>query len=454
MRHDRAQALLTLALLNIFVLVTGVVAWDVTGSRPPETMPYPVAHAEQAPAAAESDAPPVDPARLADKLDDPMSASGLTEGLSAYVADAVTGERLYALEEDEGATPASTTKIVTSVAVLHELGPDERITTSVVRGPATDDIILVGGGDPTLTEVVRAGTYPRLPTMQELAEETAAALKADGITSVRLGYDDSLYPGSALAPGWKQGYIDEGSTAAVHALMLDGGRVHREESYSERVSDPPLAAAEAFARQLRRFGVDVEGRPAEERAPDQAEELASVDSAPISALVEMMMLRSDNNIAEALARQVAIARGEEPSFAGAATATHAVLEELGVPGVHVEDGSGLSVKNRITPRALVDLLLLSSDPQRPDLHYVLSGLPTANFSGTLSDRYSEYSGAEAGAGLVRAKTGTLNGVSTLAGLAHDADGRLLVFAFMANDPAATGGALDTLAATLAECGCS
>jgi D-alanyl-D-alanine carboxypeptidase/D-alanyl-D-alanine-endopeptidase (penicillin-binding protein 4) len=450
-RQVRARALLALAVLNIFVLVAGVVALDVTGSRPPAAMAYPVALAEDAPAGAPQDAARVDPERLADKLDDPMAESGISEGLSAYVADGITGDPLFDRDADEVLVPASTTKIVTAVAALHAAGPDERVHTDAVLDG--DRVVLVGGGDPTLTAEVDPDRYPRVATLEELAEDTATALAEQGVTSVSVGYDDTLYPGSDMAPGWKQGYVDEGSVAPVHALMLDGGRVYPEQNYSQRVEDPPQVAADAFAEQLRAAGVDVTGDPEPADAPDGAEPVATVASAPFSALVEMMMIESDNNIAEAMARQAAIARGLEPSFEGGSEAVESVLAELGVE-VRVDDGSGLSVNNRITAASLVEVLLLAADPDRPDLYFTLSGLPTAHFTGTLTDRYSAGSSAAGAAGLVRAKTGTLNGVSTLAGTVYDADGRLLVFAFMANNPAASGGALDGLAQVLADCGCS
>ncbi|MFC7329249.1 D-alanyl-D-alanine carboxypeptidase/D-alanyl-D-alanine-endopeptidase [Marinactinospora rubrisoli] len=422
-------------------------------SRPPETVAHPVALAEEAPAPAASTAEPVDPHRLADTLDDRMSASGISEGLSAYVVDAETGATLFAQGEGQAAVPASTTKGVTAVAALQALGPDARITTDVVQGAAPDQIILVGGGDPTLTEVVRPGEYPRLATLEELADSTAGELLAAGVRSVRLGYDDSAYTGSEMGPGWKPGYVSEGSVAPVHALMMDGGRVYREERYTERVGDPPRVAAEAFARQLDAAGITVQGAPAPATAAADATPVASVESAPVSALVERMMLESDNNIAEALARQVAKAEGEEMSFQGGSVAVERVISGLGVTDVQVDDGSGLSVNNRITPKALVDLLRIASDDAHPDLHYAVSGLPTARFTGTLSDRYAASGPSAAGAGLIRAKTGTLNGVSTLAGTAYDAEGRLLLFAFMANDPAAEGRILDGFASALVECDC-
>ncbi|WP_338022667.1 D-alanyl-D-alanine carboxypeptidase/D-alanyl-D-alanine endopeptidase [Allosalinactinospora lopnorensis] len=448
----RARALLTLATLNIFVLVAGVVALDVIESRPPATTPYPAAFAEDGPDMAPPDAAPINPDRLADKLDDPMSDSGFDDGLSAYVADARSGRTLYDRDAAESAVPASTTKIVTAVTALHSVGPDERMHTRVVQ--EDDRIILVGAGDPTLTESADSDTYPRVATLEELADQTAAELRESGTESVSLGYDNSLYPGPDTGPGWKPNYINEGSTAPVHALMLDGGRVHPDQHYSERVGDPPRAAADAFADRLREAGVDVTGEPEPAEAGGGAAPVASVPSAPISALVEKMLLESDNNIAEALLRQVAIAKGEEASFEGAGDAARAVLDELGIDGVHIEDGSGLSVNNQVTAKALVDLLLLSAEPEHPDLHYALTGLPTARFTGTLDDRYARGSDSSAGAGVVRGKTGTLSGVSTLAGTVYDSDGRLLLFAFMANDPGATGRAIDVFASAIAECGCA
>ncbi|GAA4904882.1 D-alanyl-D-alanine carboxypeptidase/D-alanyl-D-alanine-endopeptidase (penicillin-binding protein 4) [Streptomonospora salina] len=452
MRQVRARALSALAVLNIFVLVAGVVAIDIIDSRPPAAMPYPVAFAEDAPDTAQQDAAQVDPERLRDKLDDPTAGSGVADGLYAYVADARTGERLYGRDAGHGAVPASTTKIVTGAAVLHAAGPDARLTTEVVRD-GDGGIVLVGGGDPTLTVTRDQDRYPRPATLEQLAADTAAALEESGAGSVELSYDDSLYSGSDTGPGWKPGYVDGGNVATVHALMLDGGRLDPSDHYSDRVADPPGAAAEAFAERLEAAGVEVDGGPSPAEAPEDADAVAAVQSPPMSSLVEWMLLESANNIAEALFRQVGLAQGYDASFAGASEGVADVLDELGVEGVHVEDGSGLSVDNRIAPEALVALLRMSADAQRPDLYSLVAGLPTAHFTGTLDDRYSEAGGSRAGAGRVRAKTGTLNGVSALAGTVYDADGRLLVFAFIANHPAALGSDLDAFAAALAECGC-
>jgi D-alanyl-D-alanine carboxypeptidase/D-alanyl-D-alanine-endopeptidase (penicillin-binding protein 4) len=172
-----------------------------------------------------------------------------------------------------------------------------------------------------------------------------------------------------------------------------------------------------------------------------------------------MLLESNNVIAENLARHVAITRGRPASFSGAAAAEEKVLRGLGVTGVSLVDGSGLSPRDRITPKALVAAVRLAASPARSGLRAAISGLPVAGFSGTLAPGGSVF--AEAGPaalGVVRAKTGNLTTVASLAGIAYARDGQLLSFAFMADKLpakglAAAGAQIARLATALAGCGC-
>jgi D-alanyl-D-alanine carboxypeptidase/D-alanyl-D-alanine-endopeptidase (penicillin-binding protein 4) len=175
-----------------------------------------------------------------------------------------------------------------------------------------------------------------------------------------------------------------------------------------------------------------------------------------------MLVESDNVIAECLARQVALARNQPGTFAGAATAMRAVLAELGLPvdGLVLSDGSGLSRNNRVTPALLTDALLLAAKPDHPELHVLFSGMPVGGYSGTLRDRYHRAAGGATAAGQVRAKTGSLSGLNAIAGIVVDADGRALVFAVLASGaldggppPTPAQEALDRIAAALAACGC-
>jgi D-alanyl-D-alanine carboxypeptidase/D-alanyl-D-alanine-endopeptidase (penicillin-binding protein 4) len=181
-----------------------------------------------------------------------------------------------------------------------------------------------------------------------------------------------------------------------------------------------------------------------------------------------MLQQSDNVIAECLARQVVLARAQAGtaapavSFTGAAAAIRAVLAGLGAdPGAGLSDGSGLAASDRLSAAGLVAVLRVAVGDAHPMLHNVITALPVAAWSGTLSNRYLAGSPSAAGAGVVRAKTGTLTGVSSLAGIVHDAAGRLLVFAVIADGVAAgtaattqAEAALDGVAATLAGCGCN
>jgi D-alanyl-D-alanine carboxypeptidase/D-alanyl-D-alanine-endopeptidase (penicillin-binding protein 4) len=457
-RPERAVAMITLALLNVFLVTAALAVVKLTPDRSLALRPPTVAARTIMPPGAPPLAPVAGTAplpasgSLTSRLAGPMQASGLGANLSGTVIDALTHKTLFSSGADQPAVPASTTKLTTSVAVLASVGPDHRLTTSVVR--SGNHVILVGGGDPTLTTTASRLAYPRPATLSDLAKQTAAALKTAGLRRVKIDYDVSAYQGGRSGPGWKPIYFTEGDVAPVSALELDEGRVAP--GVPGRVSDPPSVAASAFARALSHQGVNAH-LGTRRAAPAGAQRLGAVQSPPISALVERLLTDSDNDIAEAMARQVAIKLGRPPTFEGGAAAVHEVLGRLGVAaGIDTVDGSGLSHLNRITPNGLARLLALAaSSAKHPELRTVMSGMPIAGFSGTLAHRYSVGTAA-AGRGVVRAKTGTLDGVNTLAGVVDDADGRLLTFAFMANEvqsPAAALAALDTLAGTLAGCGC-
>ncbi|UUU31803.1 D-alanyl-D-alanine carboxypeptidase/D-alanyl-D-alanine-endopeptidase [Streptomyces sp. CA-210063] len=384
---------------------------------------------------------------LAAVLDPFLNSSVLGPRRAAAVVDVETGEQLYGQNADDALTPASTTKIATAAAALSAAGADHRIETRTVLEPGSAEVVLVGGGDPTLTAHKDTGGYASLRT---LADETAAALAERHLKEITLTYDASLYEGPVM-----HSIGENDNLAPVTALMVDEARLNDSSSGTAKRSEDPAADATAkFADLLEERGVTTRTEGSAE-ATKNAEDLAAVSSAPLSTLVERMLTNSDNDIAEALARQVALATGEQTSFDGGAAAIKKELKKLELPleGVEFADGSGLSRGNELTPALLTTLLAESAAPSHPELRPVLTGLPIAGFTGTLSSRYTPEA---AGTGVVRAKTGTLTGVNTLAGTVVDADGRLLSFAFLAmdtTDKAAAQSALDTAASALATCGC-
>jgi D-alanyl-D-alanine carboxypeptidase/D-alanyl-D-alanine-endopeptidase (penicillin-binding protein 4) len=368
-----------------------------------------------------------------------LGAPALGGGPSVSVVDVLSGAALLSAGPARAATPASTAKLLTAVAALTTLEPSARLTTRVVQG-APGEVVLVGGGDPTL-----AGAYAGVgaPAPARLAD-LAAGLRGQVVRRVLV--DDSLFTGPRLGPGWKPGYVTHGDVAPVSALAVDEGRASDRDG-APRVADPALAAGRQLAALLHVRAPVVRGA-----APAGATVLAQVQSPTVADLVERMLTRSDNDLAEALGRQVALARGLPATFAGEAQALAAAV---GVPGLALQDASGLSRLDAVPAAALTTVLVRATS--EPRLAAVLSGLPVAGFDGTLADRYRKAPTLTA-AGQVRAKTGTLDGVSALAGLVRTQDGRLLAFALLA-DRVPLGGtvaaeaALDRVAAALAACGC-
>ncbi len=352
-------------------------------------------------------------------------------------------------------TPASTLKLLTSLAALEAVGPEHRFTTRVLLSGRR--LTLVGGGDPLLARAPSPGGYPEQADLATLARRAARALTDRGTTKVRLAYDDSLFSGPAASGTWEPDYLPDDVVSPVTALWVDEGR--ERSGLVPRSADPSLAAAEVFAHALRRRGVEVRGVPRHAEAEGGATEVAEVLSAPLVEIVQHVLEVSDNEGAEVLARQVALARGLPASFEGGARAVRRVVAALGVPlgGAATHDGSGLSRADRLPGRALLTALAVAADPEHPELAGLVAGLPVAGFSGSLSYRFGV--DADPGLGFVRAKTGTLTGVHGLAGLVVARDGTVMTFVALADRVKVRNAQfardrLDQIASALAGCACS
>ncbi|WP_432491739.1 D-alanyl-D-alanine carboxypeptidase/D-alanyl-D-alanine endopeptidase [Kineococcus gypseus] len=479
MARVRAPLAGAAAALTALVLAGGYAGLDVAGAVPgpltttpaptaPALPTAPAAVAPTAPAApvlpaADAAAPVPDPAALERRVAPALADPALGPAPSALVVDAATGAVLLARDPDGPRTPASVTKLLTAAAALSALGPGSRAATRVVEGAGAGEVVLVGGGDVLLA--AGAGDPAAVAGhagLADLADATAAALRAAGRTSAAVRLDDSAFSGPAVQEGWGAGDVAAGFVAPIAPLAVDEGRLvpGRE---APRAADPALGAAQAFAALLAERGLPAPPGPAgavaRATAAPGARELARVESATTAEQVELLLTASDNTLSEVLGRRVALAAGRPGSAEEAGAAVTAAVAALGVDvaGVRLQGSSGLGRSARLPARVLTDLLVLAASGQRPELSALLSGLPVAAATGTLVDRYG--GAAAAGAGVVRAKTGTLTGVSSLAGYVRDADGRLLAFAVLSDAvPAgATWGARraeDLFAVALAGCGCS
>jgi D-alanyl-D-alanine carboxypeptidase/D-alanyl-D-alanine-endopeptidase (penicillin-binding protein 4) len=443
-------------LLVLVLLGAAVAAWRLDLDLGPEPDPQREPAAVLPPVAGLQ--PVADPPVLAEPApqDAPVARARLTRALDRLLKDPDLGKDVHALVAplDGGApvyqrgtgpaTPASTLKLLTCAAALEDLGADHTFTTRVVRSGHT--VTIVGGGDPLLARKPSDG-WPDVADLRTLAADTARALSS--VRRVRLAYDASLFPGNGVDPHWEADYVPDSTVSPIDALWVDEGR--RPDSYF-RVEDPARTAAEEFAALLRKRGVEVEGTVSQRRAASTATELASAESPPLSQIVEHTLMTSDNEAAEVLARHVGIAVRGDASFSASAGAVAQSLDGLGVTlgRSDMYDGSGLARDDDIDPRALLDVLRLAAE--RPELRSLLTGLPVAGYNGTLGGRFLDVPAG--GVGQVRAKTGTLNGVSSLAGVATSRTGEQLVFVLMADkiDPLRVlyaRATLDRLAATVA-----
>ena len=472
----RRAALLTLALLTVFTIGAGAAVAHLLPARLalwqiPRVAGHPLAAARPVLAVAgKPQGGPVTPGGLSARLSGTLGLPALGAHVGAIVANLSTGQVLFARDGSSPFAPASTAKLATAVAALAVLGPAARLSTRVVTGTASSSsIILVGGGDPTLAAGRPPATdYPQPATLASLAAKTARALHARHRSSVRLGYDTSRYTGPLLPPSWPASYVTTGNVSPIISLEVDQGRLTVTGAPQDaddpgnlrpRSLTPAADAAAAFGSFLARNGIRVLGPPRPAAAPPGSVTIARVVSPPLAEIVQWMLIESNNVIAENLARQVAIATRMPASFSGGAAAVAAADRRLGVRGIHLVDGSGLSPDDRIAPRALVQLIALAARRDDPRLRPVITGLPIAGFAGTLAPGGSVFGAAGPPAlGLVRAKTGNLNTVAVLAGVAYASNGQLLGFAFMAdqvpkNGLIPAGGAIDELATELASCGC-
>jgi D-alanyl-D-alanine carboxypeptidase/D-alanyl-D-alanine-endopeptidase (penicillin-binding protein 4) len=400
-------------------------------------------------------------------LDDTLKTEGAGT-FTGVVQDAATGQLLFDRSGDEARVPASNMKLLTASAALRILGPDRRFSTRVVAGPTPGSIVLTGGGDVLLGAGESApGAVLGHAGLATLAQATVRALQNDGAAgTVSVLLDDSLFTGPSLNPAWSPEDVQAGEMAPLFPLAMNSARFDPATDTGSRPQDAAMSTAAAFSGQLSTAAaaagltvapgvVRVPAGP----APDarEARVLAEVQSATVGQQVDLLLRTSDNYLSEAMGRMSALASGQPGSNDGAIAAVLQQLKDMGIPTdtLNAADVSGLALANRVSARQLAEVVRAITSGPDARLRAALAGFPVAGLTGTLGDRYTDASTA-GGAGLVRAKTGTLNSVSALSGYVVDADGRLLVFSFIGNGlspGAANKAALDRTASVLAGCGC-
>ncbi len=391
---------------------------------------------------------------------DYASASGFGT-LEAQVRNASTGEVLYDRNGSNPAPTASVLKILTAAAAFSVLGSDYRVSTTVVKGSQPGQIVLIGGGDVTLSRLSSGeqSFYTDAPHLDTLAAQVKQAWDADpsnaGQPITSLVVDTSLFGGPEWQPSWDENEerVVEGSTPYMTALMVDGDRDDPTAVESPRSTDPVGRAANAFVDDLG-GGISISSGT----APSGTTQLGQVQSQPVSALVEEALTYSDNTIMEELARLVAIKTGAGNTFSAINAGTRKGLETYGIPetGLYFADGSGLSADNKV-PASYLTQFMIKVLNREGSLGAIYDGLPIAGQTGTLGPGYGRFddSFSSIAVGHVNAKTGWINTSRTLSGVIHAQDGTNLTFAIYAlnysSDYYALS-AIDDLTAAFYKCG--
>ncbi|WP_439033176.1 D-alanyl-D-alanine carboxypeptidase/D-alanyl-D-alanine endopeptidase [Gordonia terrae] len=367
--------------------------------------------------------------------------------LTGMISDSLTGQVLWTRDPGQPRIPASNDKVLSAAAFLEAMPHDQRLTTTVVAGD-NGQVILKGAGDPTLSaQPADADTFYTDPAR---IADLAAQIERAGLPVTSVAVDLSAFSGPAMDTTWDRRDIQGGDIAPIESVMVDGARIEPLDEYSPRSPTPGRMAGEALAAAL-----GVEGPVTEASAPAGDRVIAKVESAPLVTRVNDMLRYSDNVLAETLAIELSVHRGGPPTHAGGVDAVEQVLSSMFPEqwaGTTLQDASGISYANRTTPELLDAVMTAASGPSRPALRPMLDGLPIAAGTGTLADRFPA---TTPGAGWVRAKTGTLTGVSSLTGIVQTVDGRVLSFALMSGgtSPADARPALDAVVGQLRECGC-
>jgi serine-type D-Ala-D-Ala carboxypeptidase/endopeptidase (penicillin-binding protein 4) len=329
---------------------------------------------------------------------------GAGKGSGAWVGDVPAGgapNKLFGKRAGKRRKLASNTKLFTTSTALLKFGPTTRLETTawntgtLLGGQLSGDLVLRGGGDPTLT----SGGIGTL----------AARVRAAGVTSVtgRVVYDESLFDSVRGVP---ETGVSGGLGAPLSGLTYPGGA---------------KKAAQDFVAALKARGVSVNADPRAGELPRATStQLASFTSPTMAELIADTNIPSNNFFAETLLKDVGAKFGSAGSTAAGLNVVKPLWARRGAP-LKAENGSGLSVKNRAAPKAVAKLLSGMLREPADTTEAWTESLAVAGATGTLATRMR----GTAAAGRCRGKTGTISGVSALSGYCFGS-GHTVVFSFL------------------------
>jgi serine-type D-Ala-D-Ala carboxypeptidase/endopeptidase (penicillin-binding protein 4) len=400
---------------------------------------------------------------ITSQLGNPLFSTGY--GIS--IRDIYDGSILFESNAQNSMLPASLTKLYSAASTAITLDPDARFMTKVKY--LDNNVYLVGGADPQLgTE-----SNPTQADLADLAKETAQKLKEFNVFEVNVFVDDSILGPLQRPTDWEENYFRSSEIHLISALNLDDPKAP-----GQAPVDPSITTGQTFALYLIKNNIKVNGLVFRKTVPEGAFDLSTQYSKSVSQIIEDTLIISNNQDAEIIARVASLVAENDPSTSAAMELVLKDVEMLGISSVDnvVTDASGLSRSNKISPSDFSELIYKSiKNPEvvkanrgesskfmvkpaiaiTPDPWSVFTGLPTGYGLGTMKKRFDEE--GSAGRGVVRAKTGSLNRVITLAGTITTKDQVFLSFAVLVNrveQPQNVREAIDNLLNKLAECNCA
>ena len=325
-----------------------------------------------------------------------------TTQLGLYVYDITTDSDLFAVNHLHRLRPASCQKLVTAIAALDRLGGNYQFRTTLsITGEISDsvllgDVYIVGGMDPVLSQ---GDVY-----------QLTQALLAEGIDSIagRVFIDLSFKDRADFGWGW----CWDDKWGPLRVLTVDGKDCFTEELLSDFASVGICLADSVVTETL---------------CPSSARVVRQIQHS-IDQVLLRMMKNSHNIYAESMFYQLAASGGQrEAGRKQAVQYINRLISRLGLQSsrYQIADGSGLSLYNYLTPQLLVRLLTYAWRDENIRSHLYPS-LPVAGNDGTLSKRMKDTMAQDN----VHAKTGTVEGVSSLAGYATSPEGHILAFAII------------------------
>lgn len=342
-------------------------------------------------------------------------------GSTSFVVRDLDGTILYDMAGQTGRLPASSIKVLTSAAALHELGPTTTLPTSAVI--SGQRLFLVGGGDIYLSaEYGDPDAIVGHAGLADLADEVAVDLEERGISTIELSIDTSLFTGADYHEN-VQG-TDRQFVMPMKPIAINGGMVDGTHSLA-----PQVDVINRFATLLEERGIEItsvtSGRTP---AATEANTSGVVYSAPIRELVDYTLTMSDNSLAVALGHLVAIERGLSADFDGSAKGVRDSLTEQGfdTSSLIISDTAGLSIDNRVSGNLLTAVLVEAAECGMCDISSIPHGMPVSGLNGTMWNRFVEMPTS----GLVRAKTGTLIAANSLSGYVMANDGTVYAFSIL------------------------